>query len=97
MMEHQIEQAVDNIAEYIAQYVVEYFKDHVESVTEKANSARPAEPKAYSVNDTADMLCVSPTTVRAEIRRGNLSPVKIGRAVRIPAEEIRRYMKENAE
>lgn len=43
-----------------------------------------------TVNDFARALCVSPSTVRNAINRGDLHTVRFARAVRIPVSEFER-------
>lgn len=46
-------------------------------------------PKFLTVRETAQVLQCHPDTVAAMIRRGELRAVRLGRAVRVPAESIR--------
>jgi excisionase family DNA binding protein len=46
----------------------------------------------YDVNTAAQMLAVSPWTVRAYIRNGKLRPVRFGRLVRLENEEMLRFI-----
>jgi excisionase family DNA binding protein len=49
-----------------------------------------------TVEETAELLGVKPSTVRAWIhRREKLEVVKVGRAVRIPAESLASFIKAN--
>ncbi len=49
-----------------------------------------------NVREAAEMLSVQPSTVRAWIhRREKLEVVKIGRAVRIPAESVLAFIRTN--
>jgi excisionase family DNA binding protein len=48
--------------------------------------------KLYDVKDAAQMLAVSTWTVRAYIRNGKLQPVRIGRLVRLEAQELERFV-----
>ncbi len=47
---------------------------------------------AYSVEESAKVLSVSPQFVRLEITRGNLHPARLGRRVLVTSEELRRYL-----
>ena len=47
---------------------------------------------AKTVQEAADELGLSPATIRAWIRQRRISYVRLGRAVRIPANEIRRIV-----
>jgi excisionase family DNA binding protein len=49
-----------------------------------------------TVKETADLLGVKPSTVRAWIhRREKLEVVKVGRAVRIPESAVSRFVRQN--
>ena len=48
--------------------------------------------KLYDVKQAAEILGLSPWTVRARIRRGELRPVRIGRLVRLEEEEIQKFI-----
>lgn len=50
------------------------------------------EPIVYTLDETAELLKVSRSTVRNLIRRGELHPVKIGNSVRVTAEELHRIL-----
>lgn len=50
--------------------------------------------KLLDINAAADILGISPWTVRAVIRDGNLKPVRIGRRVLIEASELDRFIRE---
>ncbi len=52
------------------------------------------EPDVMSVPKVAELLDVSPITVRREIARGNLEVIHIGSAVRITKTALLRYMGE---
>jgi excisionase family DNA binding protein len=47
---------------------------------------------AKTVNQTAEELGLSPATLRAWIRERRIGFIRLGRAVRIPASEIRRLI-----
>lgn len=47
-----------------------------------------------NVKDAANLLAVSPWTIRAYIREGKLRPVRIGRLVRLDEQELRRFVAE---
>ena len=46
----------------------------------------------YDIQKVAQMLSVSPWTVRAYIRKGKLFPVRIGRLVRLDEQELERFV-----
>ena len=46
----------------------------------------------YDVTDAAELLAVSPWTIRAYIRQGKLLPVRIGRLIRIDELELERFI-----
>jgi len=48
----------------------------------------------HDVNGAAQLLAISPWTVRAYIRQGKLRPVRIGRLVRIDELELQRFVAE---
>lgn len=48
-----------------------------------------------TVAQVAQQLGLKEPTVRAWIARGRISYVKFGRAVRVPADEVRRLIEEN--
>ena len=52
------------------------------------------EPDVMSVPKVAELLDVSPITVRREIARGNLEVIHIGSAVRITKTALLRYVGE---
>jgi excisionase family DNA binding protein len=55
-----------------------------------------AMAELLTVKETAEVLGVKPSTVRAWIhRRENLEVVKVGRAVRIPETAVKRFIREN--
>jgi excisionase family DNA binding protein len=47
-----------------------------------------------NVKDAANLLAVSPWTIRAYIRDGKLRPVRIGRLVRLDEQELHRFVVE---
>lgn len=47
-----------------------------------------------SVEEAAELLALSPWTVRLYIRQGKIRPVRIGRRVLIEPQEIRRIVEE---
>lgn len=49
----------------------------------------------YDVKSAARLLAVSPWTVRAYIRQGQLHPVRIGRLVRLDEEELSKFVASN--
>ena len=44
------------------------------------------------INDVEDQLNMSKSSIRREIKRGNLQAIKIGKSVRISSEELNRYL-----
>lgn len=48
-----------------------------------------------SIPEAADLLGISPWTVRAYVRDGKLRPVRLGRRVLLEEEEIERFVKGN--
>jgi excisionase family DNA binding protein len=44
------------------------------------------------VRDAAQLLAVSPWTIRAYIRKGKLRPIRIGRLVRIDELELQKFI-----
>jgi excisionase family DNA binding protein len=48
-----------------------------------------------NVKDAANLLAVSPWTIRAYIRDGRLRPVRIGRLVRVEQQELERFVLES--
>jgi len=48
----------------------------------------------YDVNGAAQMLRISPWTIRAHIRNGKLTPVRIGRRVLLEEAELERLVAE---
>ena len=53
--------------------------------------ARPNR-RAFKVSETAELLGISPTTVRRLIGRGALRPCRATRHVLIPSQEIDRFL-----
>lgn len=51
-----------------------------------------SEQLLLRVEETAEVLGLGRTTVYRLIRDGDLHPVKVGRATRIPADELERYV-----
>jgi excisionase family DNA binding protein len=51
--------------------------------------------KLLSVKEAGEMLALKPATIRAWLLRRKLPRVNCGRAVRIPAEAIERFIAEN--
>jgi excisionase family DNA binding protein len=51
--------------------------------------------KLLSVREASDLLAVKPATIRAWLLRRKLTRVNCGRAVRIPAEAIEKFIAEN--
>ena len=49
---------------------------------------------ARTVREAAEELGLSPATIRAWIRQRRIGYVRLGRAVRIPASEIRRLIEQ---
>ena len=48
--------------------------------------------KLYDVRGAAQVLAVSPWTVRAYIREGKLCPIRMGRLVRLDEQELERFV-----
>ena len=48
--------------------------------------------KLYDVKDAAQMLAISPWTVRAYIREGKLCPIRMGRLIRLDEQELERFV-----
>jgi excisionase family DNA binding protein len=46
----------------------------------------------HDVNSAAQLLAVSPWTIRAYIRQGRLRPVRLGRLVRLEEQELARFI-----
>lgn len=46
----------------------------------------------YDIKAAAQLLAVSPWTVRAYIRDGKLQPVRLGRLVRLDEEELQKFV-----
>lgn len=51
--------------------------------------------KLLNVNDAADLLSISPWTVRAYIREGKLRSVRLGRRVLLSETELERLINES--
>lgn len=47
--------------------------------------------RLHNINSAANLLAISPWTVRAYIRQGKLTPVRIGRLVRLEEDELARF------
>jgi excisionase family DNA binding protein len=50
-----------------------------------------------NINEAAGLLGISPWTVRAYIRAGKLSPVRLGRRVLVEEAELERFVAEGKE
>jgi excisionase family DNA binding protein len=48
--------------------------------------------KLYDVREAAQMLAVSPWTVRAYFREGKLCPIRMGRLIRLDGQELERFV-----
>ena len=48
--------------------------------------------RLYDVKQAAEMLAVSPWTIRAYVRTGKLRPIRMGRLVRLQAEELEKFV-----
>ena len=46
----------------------------------------------YDVCQAAEMLRISPWTIRAYIRNGKLRPIRVGRLVRLDEQELERFV-----
>ena len=53
------------------------------------------EPLLFTLDESAKQLSVSPRTVRRMMERGELPWVRIGRAIRIPGESIKKWIDMN--
>jgi excisionase family DNA binding protein len=49
-------------------------------------------PRLYDVEKTAELMSISPWTVRSYIRTGHITPVRIGRRVLIEQKELERVI-----
>jgi excisionase family DNA binding protein len=54
------------------------------------------QPLAYSIQDTAQKLSVSPQSVRKLIERGELQTRRVGVRVLIPKSELERFLQVEA-
>lgn len=52
-------------------------------------------PKALSISEVAEILNISPATVRRHIKNNEIPYVKIGRLVRIPKARLVAYLNQN--
>ena len=50
--------------------------------------------KLYTVQETAEALRIRPSTVRAWVLRRKINTFRVGRAVRISADEIKRVLED---
>jgi len=48
--------------------------------------------KLYDIRGAAQILAISPWTVRAYIRDGKLVPIRMGRLVRLDEQELERFV-----
>lgn len=48
--------------------------------------------KLFTVRDAAQILSISPWTVRAYVRSGKLRPVRVGRLVRLDEQELEQFI-----
>jgi excisionase family DNA binding protein len=56
----------------------------------KANACQTSEPLAFSIRQVAQLVQVHQNTVRAMLRKGKLTGVRIGSVWRIPRREMLR-------
>lgn len=49
-------------------------------------------PAALSISDVAEILNITPATVRRHIKSNDLPHIKVGRLVRIPKDSLIRYL-----
>ncbi len=49
-------------------------------------------PVALSISDVAEILNVTPATIRRHIQRNELPHIKVGRLVRIPKDSLINYL-----
>jgi excisionase family DNA binding protein len=50
--------------------------------------------QSFTLDEAAEALRCSPWTLRAHLRRSNISSTRIGRLIRIPASEVTRIQRE---
>ena len=60
-----------------------------------ATSVNPHTECLLPIQDFADRLGISVWTARAMAYRGEISSVKLGRRLQVPASEVQRLIKEN--
>ena len=58
----------------------------------EANESSPLPRLSYKINEAAQMLGVSPITIRRAISRGLLKPCRAFRHPLIPAEQLRKLI-----
>lgn len=49
--------------------------------------------KAYNIQEAAEMLKVTPTTVRTYIKQGKIKAQRVGRALHITEENLQNFLK----
>jgi excisionase family DNA binding protein len=59
---------------------------------EQLPNNRAVDMKLFTVTDAAQILSISPWTVRAYIRDGKLTPVRVGRLVRLDQQELENFI-----
>lgn len=59
-------------------------------------SHTPVGPRHYTVAEVSRRIVAHEVTVRRWIREGRIKPLRLGRLVRITAEELDRFEKEGA-
>ena len=57
------------------------------------NAGQPIGRLSYKITEAAELLGVSPTTIRRAIDRGMLNPCRVFRHVLIPVDQLERLIK----
>lgn len=65
---------------------------HPDGGNTTSEAALDLPPLLVTVKQAADMLCVSRTTVYELMWRDELIPVRIGRSVRLPIEQLQEFV-----
>lgn len=75
---------------------VEVWRERLTAVSEpRSVKPRPKTERPRTVDETAEELGLSVYTIRSWIADRRLLHLRLGRAIRIPAEEIRRVLEES--
>jgi excisionase family DNA binding protein len=53
---------------------------------------RPAAPRLLTIKDVAERLQVSPRTIHRVVANGDLTVIRIGRAVRVSEEALKAFL-----